>query len=367
VYGFALTPRRLPTPFLYGPQLIADRFDRRTQHWMAEAIDPTWRSAPEGRHRVAFAGRLPAGESVLPLPLYGRLVSVDADPPAVVVRTAGDLPLVSVQAETTIRYEVALGAAPDFSNAFDAAAPPTLTRPTVPDAELPAECHALVDRVIGLGPLDRVLAIRDFVRASYRYDPTRFEDPRLAGWLRRISRGRANAQLAALHAARDGRHLGAGVCYELNVLVVELLRRAAVPAAVATGWVFERGQVDEPDHLWALALLGTEAGPRWMPVDAASTRDGRPLRVRPRTAARWRKLLPDRASRAPKPAAWSSRKPRVQGVPLPLSDLVRVARHVEALTGADLPDEGELRARCRALLADPETAQRLAALLSAEE
>ena len=362
VYGFAVTPRRLPTPFMYGPQLIADRFDPRTQHWTADSVDPAWRGAPQGRHRVSFAGKLPPGESVLPMPLYARLISVDTDPKAAVVRTAGDLPMLSATVETTVRYEVALCDPPDFARATNALAPPGLTRSTVPDTELPAECHALVDRVAGLEPLDRVLAVRDFVRSNYRYDPTRFEDPRLATWLRRVSRGRANAQLAALHAARDGRHLGAGVCYELNVLVVELLRRAAVPAAVATGWVFERGQVDEPDHLWAVALLGTDIGPRWMPVDAASTRDGRPLRVRPRTAARWSGMLPDR-QRAPKPAAWSSRKPRVDSVPLPLSDLVRVARHVEALTGEDLPDEGALRARCRALLADPETAQKLAELL----
>lgn len=365
VYGFAVTPRRLPTPFMYGPQLIADRFDPRTQHWTAESVDPAWRGAPEGRHRVAFAGKLPPGESVLPMPLYARLISVDATPKATVVRTAGDLPMLSTTVETTVRYEVALCEPPDFAKATNALAPPALTRATVPDTELPAECHALVDRVAGLAPLDRVLAVRDFVRSNYRYDPTRFEDPRLAGWLRRVSRGRANAQLAALHAARDGRHLGAGVCYELNVLVVELLRRSGVPAAVATGWVFERGQVDEPDHLWAVALMGTEIGPRWMPVDAASTRDGRPLRVRPRTATRWSGLLPSR-ERAPKPAAWSSRKARVDADPLPLSDLVRVARHVEALTGEDLRDEGALRARCRALLADPKTAQKLAALLRAD-
>ncbi|MGK0358271.1 MAG: hypothetical protein ACI9U2_000555 [Bradymonadia bacterium] len=362
VYGFAVTPRRLPTPFMYGPQLIADRFDPRTQHWTADSVDPAWRGAPQGPHRVAFAGKLPPGESVLPMPLYARLIAVDSDPKAVVVRAAGDLPMLSTRVETTVRYEVALCEPPDFAQATDALAPPALTRATVPDTELPAECHALVDRIAGLGPLDRVLAVRDFVRTNYRYDPTRFEDPRLAGWLRRVSRGRANAQLAALHAARDGRHLGAGVCYELNVLVVELLRRSGVPAAVATGWVFEGGQVDEPDHLWAVALLGTDIGPRWMPVDAASTRDGRPLRVRPRAAARWRGLLTDR-QRAPKPAAWSNRKPRVDGVPLPLSDLVRVARHVEALTGEDLPDEGALRARCRALLADPKTAQKLSELL----
>ena len=364
-FGFATAPRQLPPPWLYGPNLIADHFDPRTQHWTAERIDPAW-SAPaaEASHRLSLAGRLPAGESVLPVPLYGRLLSVDAHPASLVIRTPGGLPLISTTTHADVRCEIALDGPPDFSHATEVHGPSMLLRPTVPDTELPAECHALVDRIGGLGPLDRALAIRDFIRASYRYDPTRFEDPRLAAWLKRLSAGRANAQLAALHAGRDARHLGAGVCYELNVLAVELLRRASIPAAVATGWVFDRGQVDEPDHLWAMALLGTPAGPRWLPIDASTTREGRPLRVRPRLAARWGARLPERSPEPPKPASWSNRPAHPEvAEPIPLADLMRVVQHVSRLTGEDLTDEVALRSRCRALLADPETAARLLDLL----
>lgn len=365
-YGFASAPRQLPPPWLYGPNLIADLFDPRTQHWAPEGIDPSW-SAPAGEshHRLTLAGRLPAGESVLPVPLYGRLISVDAHPPALVIRTPGGLPLISTTNDTDVRCEIALDAPPDFETATQVPGMIALLRPTVPDTELPAECHGLVDRIGGLAPFERVLAVRDFIRANYRYDPTRFEDPRLAGWLRRLSQGRRNAQIAALHAGRDARHLGAGVCYELNVLAVELLRRSGTPAAVATGWVFDRGQVDEPDHLWALALLGTPDGPRWMPVDASTTREGRPLRVRPRTAGRWGAKLPERALEPPRPAAWTRKAAKVEGEALPIADLLRVARHLGKVTGESM-DEAELRARCRELLADPEAAAKLVAVLMGE-
>jgi hypothetical protein len=43
--------------------------------------------------------------------------------------------------------------------------------------------------------------------------------------------------------------------------------------------------------------------------------------------------------------------------------LLRVARHVEALTGEEIGDEAALRRRCLALLEDPEAARRLLDLL----
>jgi hypothetical protein len=65
----------------------------------------------------------------------------------------------------------------------------------------------------------------------------------------------------------------------------------------------------------------------------------------------------------------AARAPRGPGAPtLPTDDLVRVARHLEALTGRRLAaDAATLRARCTELLADPELAARLAAILRDED
>jgi transglutaminase-like putative cysteine protease len=160
------------------------------------------------------------------------------------------------------------------------------------------------------------------------------------------------------------------VCYELNTLACELLRRAGIPAAVAVGWTFDRGQLDEPDHLWAVALLPTPEGPRWMPVDASTTRAGTPLHAGRRPPGPWRARPPRRQAPPPRTPAWMQAPARQweRGDAVPLADLVRVARYLEALAGRGPDSAGsadsadELRRRCRELLRDPE---RAAALLRA--
>ncbi|HCF57743.1 MAG TPA: hypothetical protein DFS52_07085, partial [Myxococcales bacterium] len=47
----------------------------------------------------------------------------------------------------------------------------------------------------------------------------------------------------------------------------------------------------------------------------------------------------------------------------PTAELVRVAHHVEELTGEKIASHEQLRRRCLALLEDPETARRLVELL----
>ena len=152
--------------------------------------------------------------------------------------------------------------------------------------------------------------------------------------------------------------------YELNVLTCELLRRVGVPAAVATGWTFARGSVSEPDHLWAMALLPTDQGPRWLPVDASTTREGRPLHTARRPAGPWRTRAPKRQSGLPSTPKWAASRPKRKRWPsLPISDLLRVAHHVEELTGKQITNEALLRKRCRDLLADPLKAKALLGLL----
>jgi hypothetical protein len=210
----------------------------------------------------------------------------------------------------------------------------------------------------------------------------------VAGWLREVTRGRANVHVAALHAGGDGRHLGRGVCYELNVLLCELLRRLEVPAAIATGWTFSGGALAEPDHLWAMALLPSPEGPRWLPLDAATTRAGRPLQLPRRPPGPWRVKPPRRASLPKGPRLEAEPKRRRRGrreggvrAPgfghsrpeperpraLPIAELVRLARHLEARTGELLGDREELRRRFEDLLADPKRLTELTKLLQGKK
>ena len=119
----------------------------------------------------------------------------------------------------------------------------------------------------------RLKALRSRAKAEGA-QPEQLEDAAVGRWLARITRGRAHAHVASLHAAADDDHLGAGVCHELNSLTCELIRRAGIPAGIATGWVLEGGALSEPDHLWVVVFLETEGGePVWIPVDASATRE----------------------------------------------------------------------------------------------
>jgi len=291
---------------------------------------------------------LPAGESVLPVPLYGELESLklaersDRDastsplgqrgqpptsllgrrgqpptsllgrrgqPPTSLLgrrgqpptwRGAGGSTNVRLLDATELRLAIRLGEAPRFDDAHEAEL--DARGSFVPDDELPDEA---LDLVASLddddAPFERALAVRDFVRRRYRYDPSYLEDPAVGRHLARLTRGRAHAHVAALHAGADGRYLGAGVCYELNALACELMRRAGIPAGLASGWVLDGGSVSEPDHLWALALLEDSRGnPVWLPIDASSTEDGRPLLVPRRPPVRFRAPM-DADARAPEP------------------------------------------------------------------
>ncbi len=444
--GFAFAPARLPLPWLYGPKTLATRFRRDLQRWDALGVDRAWSCSPDetrgpggsvggpGRvDRIAFRGRAPDGEVVLPVPLYGRVEGFEAEPDARLVRASHGGFLVIARSPTDVRYRVVLEAPPRFDgDGLRPYAPPKqLLAATVPDRDLPDEVHDFLDELAArdLPMNERAIAIREMIRTRYRYDPTYLEDPEVARWLRNVTSGSANAHLAALHAGRSASHLGAGVCYELNVLAAEMLRRAGVAAGVATGWTFDRGAIAEPDHLWAMALLPTVDGPRWFPTDASTTRDGRPLHATERPTGPWRAKAPggrretrrrepkwvkeaeERAS-APRPRRASGRAsvsagsgsasgptrggvrerarsslPRSVSPPdvavspshgasggrgrrrkLPWADLVRVARYVEAVTGVpiDLEDQGSLRQRCAALLEDPARARKLLELLRDE-
>ena len=109
-----------------------------------------------------------------------------------------------------------------------------------------------------------------------------------------------------------------------------------------------------------------------MPLDASSTREGRPLRT-PRRAAPKRVRAPATPAlppggMPPTPPWAASARPAPRGAaaargPMPQGELVRVARYVESATGERAASEEALRRACRALLNDPARARELLALL----
>lgn len=384
-YGFSFAPRRLPAPWIYAPQIVSAVFDSAVQRWLPMDLDPgLFAGGPRDVGTVEVSGRVPVGHVLLPVPAYGRVVEVDCQDDARWLEGGGGRALLHTRSEQTVRYRITLAEAPDFE-AGAAASPQAavdgaLLAPTVDAEELPLE---VLELLLSLredqqrAPLSIALELRDMVRRRYRYDPSYLEDPQMARWLRSLAAGRPNMHIAALHAGRDARHLGRGVCYELNVLLCELLRRVGIPAVVASGWTFDRGTLAEPDHLWALALLPTPVGPRFCPLDASTTQSGRPLHAGERPPGPWR--VGD-GGRVPEQPRWqeSQRKRgrgsrRRSGSALeqtrpPTRELARVLTYLSTTSLArPAADQEALLRRCRTLLADPHFAETLRALLEEDD
>lgn len=380
VFGLAFAPRRLPAPHLYAAQSILDHFDVGGQRWTATALPTDWAQAvAPGGFKVRMRGRLPAGEVLLPVPAYGRVIDLSARPDGRLIASRGRGTIFYAERDADVEYTVALDEPPDFGGAE--VSPERilaalgrarhLAAPTVPDRELPDEVHDFVDSILETwsDALGRVLAVREFIRTRYYYDPAYIENPVVGRWLSQVSRGRGNAHIAAMHAGRDADYLGRGVCYELNSLACELIRRVGIPAAVATGWTLDRGQIDEPDHLWAVALMPTEDGMRWLPIDASTTRDGQPLHSGRRPPGPWRARQPRQRQSPPTAPSWSQTPTRTheRDTSMPISDLMRVLRHLESVAGEAPSSTGELRKRCRELLGDPAAARQFLAEFHADD
>lgn len=360
-FGFAFAPRTLASPWIYAPEQIVTRFDRRAQRWTSEELARPHPRSEAGL--VAMNGRLPRGECTLPIPMYGRLVELRAaDAKAEVMFAKTGETRVALEADSRVSLRIALSAAPSLEGALPASL--DATRSIVPDGDLPNEVHELVQ---SLAELDDVVvksfAARDFVRDRYRYDPTYLEDPSVGNFLARLTRGRANEHVAALHSSADSTHLGAGVCYELNTLLCEILRRLGVPAGLATGWVLSDGALSEPDHLWAVAFLRDPRGaPIWLPLDASVTRAGRPLRVPKRPPGRFRPPREREVKPSPVPRWEADEAPnaRIQRTErLPIAELHRLLRHLSTKAGAAITEAD--RERLEEALKDPRSAASLLA------
>jgi hypothetical protein len=149
-----------------------------------------------------------------------------------------------------------------------------LTEPTSSPAALPSPLRARINDIATLrSPWTQVGAVLDFVRQHYRYDLTaHFEmiDGLLGGAARR---GAGNFILTAIHdVSADDEHLGRGACFELNTLVVELLRQINIPCMLVSAWVLDGALLEAPDHAFVLAFLPHGQGFVPVPVDAAAAR-----------------------------------------------------------------------------------------------
>tara|TARA_R110002096_G_scaffold42143_4_gene113697 strand:+ start:126999 stop:134162 length:7164 start_codon:yes stop_codon:yes gene_type:complete len=364
-FGLAHSPHQLPVPHRYAPNAIFSDFDRRRQQWKPLRCETEWREGGAPAGRLHMRGKLPSPEARIPMPLYGRLVDAQTTRDARVVEGRDAVALLSKN-DPTVSFTFDLSASPNFSEATKGGELRSMLEPVVADRELPEE---VLDLVESLRREDSALqiasVIRSFVRKRYVYDPSYLEDPQMAAWLQERSAGRSNVHIAALHAGGDVDTLGRGVCYELNTLVCEMLRRAGVQAAVATGWTFDRGHIDEPDHLWAMALMQTSLGPRWLPIDASTTQNGRPLHAAHRPPGPWR--ADKRKARPLQEPAWDTIEHKERAVEaLPLGDLLRVARYLETATGRHLGTRGEILAACREILSNPEKRVAFTALLGLE-
>ncbi|MCA8922165.1 MAG: hypothetical protein KDD82_10180 [Planctomycetes bacterium] len=285
----AFTPETLPRPYLYALHGLGATFDPRTQGWSpAGAPAPAWYATcrPSGRG-VVFQGRLLEGLSQLPVPLYGRA------PEAVEVLPGegGSLERVSSQEQgglrvqvagtPLVRYEVELLEAPALAAGGPPfLRPPALLEPTLPEDALPQEVRAWLElqRAADRSPWELAIAVQEFVQRRYLYDDQFLARPEVARRRGRLRRGKGNHHLELLHASGDSSYLGRGICYELNLLVCELLRHLRVPAMIATCWVLDGGRADRPDHMVALAVLASDSGPCLLPLDAATGPQG-PLRT----------------------------------------------------------------------------------------
>ena len=170
-------------------------------------------------------------------------------------------------------------------------------------AQLPPEAQAFVVSQRSKSAWEKALAAQEFVQTHYSYDALFAQQPDAARLLSRAHPGRGHHQLDVLHAGRTQDWLGAGICYELNAMLCELLRQMGLPALLASGWVLDEGFLERPDHIFALAVLQSVDGPCLLPLDGTSSTQG-PMRQLKRRQPPANPIQETRPPNAP-PGIWS--------------------------------------------------------------
>lgn len=273
-------PRELPKPYLYAPMVYGATFDETSQHWLPGGAPPRdWygEARPLGRE-VLFHGTIAPGMSQLPLPLYStptaapRIIEGEGAMRAQ-QRPDGSLWLhLDADRPVKISYSVDLLEPPILTGETSPVEPPdALLIPTVELKDMPPATRRFIEarRNSVMSSWELALATQAFVQTNYIYDDGFMEIPEVAKAKARLRAGEGNHHLEILHASRDGETQGRGICYELNMMVVELLRHLGLPAMVSTCWVLNSGVLANPDHLVALAILPSASGPALLPLDAA--------------------------------------------------------------------------------------------------
>ncbi len=343
-YGVVFSPSRLPRPYLYAPMTVVSHYMPALELWVPQKLDPSWfKPKAQGRSLVRCTARLDPGLNQLPMPLYSALSHIEIIGSAQKLEGQAGQILLKSRSDIEVHYDLSLCDLPEFESAVPATCEEMIQK-TVPDSELPEECLDLVQSVLELPAMERALQIEAFIRQNYVYDPSYLEDDALARALKKRASRAKNPQIAMLHAGRDKKHLGRGVCRELNALCCELIRRSGIACAVSTGWLFADGSIGQADHFFALALFETRQGKRFFPIDASTTAEGRPLHPRQRPL----NLKSPRTSSQqflPKEPEWltSKKLPQKQ----PIRELMVLMRQTGAASGLN---DTELRKRCAMLL-----------------
>lgn len=149
--------------------------------------------------------------------------------------------------------------------------PKSLLQPSVPLNQLHPEVQDwLVELKKVASPWHRSLRAQNFVQRRYVYDDDFTSIPAVKKRRSTLKKDIGNHYIELLHASGNEHHLGRGICYELNTLLVELLRHLEVPTMAATGWVFKGGWVDRPNHLFAMSLLPAQEGACLVPMDSST-------------------------------------------------------------------------------------------------
>ncbi len=276
-FRISYDPPVLPWPYSYVVYEPAEHFDRARQLWVSKQppdLAQYLRGRPEGA-RVSFEGVFTPGTHPLPLPMFSALAgppTAEGDARVLLGPRVHGLHTIEVDAGSrelaTIRYSARLIDQPTPGPAPS----PQLIEPTVSLSSLPAPLRARMASVKNLRSVwSQVGAILEFVSKRYRYDLEAHEHT-IAGLAGGPGPGRGggNFILNSVHEAADEQHLGRGACFELNSLVVELLRHLGIPCMLASAWVLDGALIERPDHAFAIAFLPVVGGVVPVPVDAAA-------------------------------------------------------------------------------------------------
>jgi hypothetical protein len=273
-----VSTRALQGHDLYCLSMLGVDFDARRQVYVPGPVPWNEPFESSGR-RVEISGRLTLPDYPLPKPLFSKLVG-----PPVVRGSRGTLRgpdgaglyrLAVEQPEAEIAYTVELSLAPDLEAGVPLDEPdPRFLKPTAALAALPPLLLEWISwaRSSGLPQWQLAQRARDFVAAHYRYDVKFMETEELKELAQRPYRPDENRMLSLLHAGARGNSLGTGVCLELSAILVEMLRRARIPAVLASAWMLDQGLIHHPDHAIAMALLPSAQGPVWIPLEPSVNR-----------------------------------------------------------------------------------------------